>query len=81
MRIKLTILQESPDEADQPSEVVDSTPVSEGDDIQFMPEIVNLQEFGLRRSSSIAKQKSQSSIRRSVLTTLFLFWGNTHEPC
>ncbi len=68
------------DEADQPPEVVDSNPVSEGDDILCMPEIVNLQESGLRRSSRIAKQKSQSSIRRSVLTTLFCFGAILTNP-
>ena len=45
-----------------------------------MPEIVNLQESGLRRSSRIAKQKSQGSIRRSVLTILFCFGAVLANP-
>ena len=35
----------------------DSTIVSEGDDILSMPEVVNLQECGFRRSPRIAAQK------------------------
>ena len=61
-------------EIDQESEPPsDSATVSEGDEALGMPEIANLQESGLRRSARLAQQKPNSSVRRSVLTTLFCF--------
>ena len=43
--------------------------VSEEGDTLYMPGIINLQEYGLRRSPRIASQRE--TLRQSVLTTLF----------
>lgn len=62
----------------QQSDPTDSTTVSEGDDNFGMPELVNLEESGLRRSPRIAAQRS--GLTRSVLTTLFCFGAVLASP-
>ena len=47
----------------------DTSAVSEEEEALVMPNIINLQESGLRRSPRTAKQNAISKI--SVLTTLF----------
>ena len=68
------------DEGEGQTSTQDSSTVSEGDDRLSMPEIVNLQESGLRRSPRIAAQKDKGSITRSVLTTLFCFGAILGNP-
>ena len=58
--------------------MADSTTVSKGDDKLGMPELVNLEKSGLRRSIRIATQRS--GIKRSVLTTLFCFGAILASP-
>ena len=52
--------------------------VSEGGDTLGMPGIINLQEYGLRRSPIIAAQRA--TLRRSVITTLFCFGAMLISP-
>ena len=60
----------------------ESTPatrtVSKGREALVMPSIINLQEYGLRRSPRIAAQKA--TLRRSLLTTLFCFGAMLTSP-
>jgi len=66
------------DEVEQQTVLPDTTTVSKGDDKLRMPELVNLEESGLRRSTRIATQKR--GIKRSVLTTLFCFGATLASP-
>ena len=54
------------DKEDERTLIQDPTTVSEGDDIDMlsMPEIVNLQESGLRRFPRIAAQKEKKAVLR-----------------
>ena len=52
------------DELEQaPSTLSDPTPVSEGDNDLGMPQLVNLQEYGLRRSARLAGKHPDGSIK------------------